>query len=77
MPNYERRLVAWCVNGNFHDGDYLGPHHPCPANPECNDGKNHYLRPRMLYVCTICTWASRTMAQASQHDCKAWAGQTP
>ena len=73
-PSWTRRLVAWCPNGQFHDGDYLGPRHPCPANPDCNDGKGHYLRPRKLYICHQCGWASRTTQQAKDHQCQDWDG---
>ena len=62
-------LIAWCPLGLWHDGPYKGPKHPCPLNPECNDGKDHYLRKRWAWVCQQCTWVEWTKTAADRHDC--------
>lgn len=52
-----QKLVGWCNLGEYYEYPYCGPKHPCPANPECADGQNHYLVPRQAWVCEECGWA--------------------
>ena len=66
-----KKPIAWCDLGTFYDGEYKGPMHPCPANPDCNDGTDHYLKKRAALVCDSCGWAyvGFTKAQLKGFEC--------
>ena len=66
---FQPQQIAWCELGLFHDGEFREPRHPCPANPDCNDGKDHYLRKRAAWVCVKCNYAYFTDRPPADHDC--------
>ena len=67
------RLIAWCPNGRFHDGEWTGPKHACPAW-DCigipTPGKpGHLLRKRRAWLCSRCDTAFFSRREAEEHDC--------
>ena len=68
-----KKKVAWCTLGEFHDEEYSGPKHLCPAG-DCADGQGHYLRPRTAFVCTRCGFAHLT-SRPALHTCADFLGE--
>ena len=67
---FVKKMIAWCNLGEFHDGEWDGEH-PCPNNPDCNDGDDHFLEPVMAFVCSQCDFAWLMEAVPAGEPCHA------
>ena len=54
---FTRKVIAWCQEEDFHDGEYRGPRHPCPAIHPFLSADGHYLQKRGAMVCSNCDYA--------------------
>ena len=63
------QVMAWCPYNQWHDGEYAGPKHPCPARDcETPGGQmGHTMQKRRMWVCSECSWAY--MEKPENHRC--------
>ena len=54
---FESQIVGWCDEARVWD-EYRGAGTPCPMEFCLEGERNHYLRRRRMYVCSVCSKAT-------------------
>ena len=62
-------VLAWCKEGHFHDGPYVGPKHPCPESGAIG-GRVHFMRPRRGWLCAKCNFFYAQLKLPTNHVCE-------
>ena len=62
----ESRIVGWCRYGFFYT-EYEGPQTGCPQSGCLPGERDHFLTKRRMYVCSVCSWATKERRETCDH----------